>query len=175
LSELSRALASVLVRPVTTSAPVLAHVVGAVVNVGRAVLPDEAGKTFTGEVGEVILAGASVLARVWFHPRAEGDLLLAVATFKPRRALTLIRSHLVNAGAVVLAPVVEAVVDVLLTPHPREARGALAQESSRLEHLAVGPVDARVAVAGVDHLGARLPVESRRAPTLKVPVWQGPT
>ena len=34
--------------------------------------------------------------------------------------------HLVNAGAVVLAPVVEAVVDVLLTPHPREARGALA-------------------------------------------------
>ena len=36
------------------------------------------------------------------------------------------RYHLVNAGAVVLAPVVEAVVDVLLAPHPREARGALA-------------------------------------------------
>ena len=91
-------------------------------------------------MGEVILAGASVLARVWLHSRAEGDLLLAVATFKPRRALTLIRSHLVdtrdhhsphlpyqggqnayhlvNAGAVVLAPIVEAVVDVLLTPHP---------------------------------------------------------
>ena len=34
--------------------------------------------------------------------------------------------HLVNAGAVVLAPIVEAVVDVLLAPHPREARGALA-------------------------------------------------
>ena len=34
--------------------------------------------------------------------------------------------HLVNAGAVVLAPVVEAVVDVLLAPHPREARGTLA-------------------------------------------------
>ena len=94
--ELSRALASVLVRPVTTSAPVLAHVVCAVVNVGRTVLPDEAGKTFTGEVGEVILAGASVLARVWLHPRAEGDLLLTVATLKPRRALTLIRSHLVD-------------------------------------------------------------------------------
>ena len=36
------------------------------------------------------------------------------------------RYHLVNAGAVVLAPIVEAVVDVLLAPHPREARGALA-------------------------------------------------
>ena len=36
------------------------------------------------------------------------------------------RYHLVNAGAVVLAPVVKAVVDVLLAPHPREARGALA-------------------------------------------------
>ena len=42
--------------------------------------------------------------------------------------------------------------------------GIHSQESSRLEHLAVGPVDARVAVAGVDHLRARLPVESRRAP-----------
>ena len=40
-SELSRALASVLVRPVTTSAPVLAHVVGAVVNIGRAVLTNK--------------------------------------------------------------------------------------------------------------------------------------
>ena len=37
-----------------------------------------------------------------------------------------LRNHLVNAGAVVLAPIVEAVVDVLLAPHPREARGALA-------------------------------------------------
>ena len=36
------------------------------------------------------------------------------------------RYHLVNAGAVVLAPIVEAVVDVLLAPYPREARGALA-------------------------------------------------
>ena len=34
--------------------------------------------------------------------------------------------HLVNAGAVVLAAIVEAVVDVFLAPHPREARGALA-------------------------------------------------
>ena len=95
-SELWGALTGVLVHFVPAGPSVLAHVVGAVVNVGRAVLPDEAGKTFTGEVGEVILAGASVLARVWLHPRAEGDLLLAVATFKPRRALTLIRSHLVH-------------------------------------------------------------------------------
>ena len=100
LTEFSRefwwTFTSVLVDTIPTCSPVLTHVVGAVVNVGRAVLPDEAGKTFTGEVGEVILAGASVLARVWLHPRAEGDLLLTVATFKPRRALTLIRSHLVD-------------------------------------------------------------------------------
>ena len=95
-SELSGAFASVLVRSVTTRSPVLAHMVGAVVNVGRAVLANEARKAFAGEVGEVIFAAATVLARVWLHPRAEGDLLLTVATLKPRRALTLIRSHLVD-------------------------------------------------------------------------------
>ena len=38
------------------------------------------------------------------------------------------------------------------------------QEPAGLQHLAVGPVHTRVAVAGVDHLRARLAVETRSAP-----------
>ena len=136
--ELSGAFASVLVRSVTTRSPVLAHMVGAVVNVGRAVLANEARKTFAGEVGEVIFAAATVLTRVWLHACAEGDLLLAVSSLEARRALALVGSDLVDAGAVVLAPVVQAVVDVLLTSHSREAWRALTSGKGRVYEIGGG-------------------------------------
>ena len=96
--ELSRAFASVLVRPVTTGAPVLAHMVCTVVNVARTVLPDEARKAFAGEVGEVVFAGATILTRVGLISGAEGNLLLTVAALESRWALALVGSHLVDAG-----------------------------------------------------------------------------
>ena len=43
-------------------------------------------------------------------------------------------------------------------------RNGHSQESSRLKDLAVGSVDAGVAVAGVDHLCASLPIEAGSAP-----------
>ena len=130
--ELSRAFASVLVRSVTTGAPVLAHMVCTVVNVGRTVLPNEARKAFTGEVGEVVFAAATILTGVGLHSGAEGDLLLAVASLKPGWALALVGSHLVDAGAVVLASVVQAVVDVLLASHPGKAWWTLTPGKGRV-------------------------------------------
>ena len=44
-------------------------------------------------------------------------------------------------------------------------RNGHSQESSRLEDLAVGSVDAGVAIAGVNHLRASLPIEAGSAPT----------
>ena len=133
--ELSRAFASVLVRSVTTGAPVLAHMVCTVVNVGRTVLPDEARKAFAGEVGEVVFAAATILTRVGLHSGAEGNLLLAVASLEAGWALALVGSHLVNAGAVVLASVVQAVVDVLLASHSREAWRTLTPGKGRVYEI----------------------------------------
>ena len=133
--ELSRAFASVLVRSVTTGAPVLAHMVCTVVNVGRTVLPNEARKALAGEVSEVVFAAAAILAGVGFDPGAEGNLLLAVASLEPGRALALVGSHLVDAGAVVLAPVVQAVVDVLLASHTGKARRTLTPGKGRVYEI----------------------------------------
>ena len=89
-------------------------------------MANESWRAVTGEVGEVVLACASVLTGVWFHSCTEGDLLLTVPTLEPGLAPALVLPHPVDAGAVVLAPVVEAIVDIFLTAHPREAGGALA-------------------------------------------------
>ena len=133
--ELSRAFASVLVRSVTTGAPVLAHMVCTVVNVGGAVLPDKARKAFAGEVSEVVFAAATILAGVGFIPRAKGNLLLAVASLKPRWTLALVGSHLVDTGAVVLASVVQTVVDVLLASHPGKAWRTLTPGKGRVYEI----------------------------------------
>ena len=133
--ELSRAFASVLVRSVTTGAPVLAHMVCTVVNVGRAVLADKARKAFAGEVSEVVFAAATVLAGVGFNPRAKGNLLLAVASLEPGWTLALVGSHFVDAGAVVLASVVQAVVDILLASHPGKARWTLTPGKGRVYEI----------------------------------------
>ena len=89
-------------------------------------------------MGEVIFAAATVLARVRLHAGAEGDLLLAVSSLEARRALALVGSHLVDAGAVVLAPVVQAVVDVLLASHSREAWRALTSGKGRVYEIGGG-------------------------------------
>ena len=133
--ELSGAFASVLVRSVTTGAPVLAHMVCTVVNVCRAVRPDKARKTLAGEVSEVVFAAASILARVGFDPCAEGNLLFAVAPLEPGWTLALVGSHLVDAGPVVLASVVQTVVDVLLASHSGKAWRALTPEKGRVYEI----------------------------------------
>jgi hypothetical protein len=189
--ELSRALTGVLVDPVPARGAVLAHVVRTVVHICRAVLPGEPGQAVTREMGEVILAGPSVLTPVWFDAGTEGNLLFTVSPLKAGRASALIGAHFVDTGSVVLAPVVQAVVDVFLTANsgetvraltpgrgevkgllcagrwghsPQVALAAHLQESARLQHLALGLVDTRIAVAGVDDLGASLAIEPGSAP-----------
>ena len=79
--------------------------------------------------GDPVLTAASVLARVWLHPRAEGDLLLAVAALEAGDAAALVLADLVDAGPVVLAPVLRTVVHILLAPHPLEPGRTLAAEN----------------------------------------------
>ena len=62
--ELGRTLARVLIYSVSTRASVLAHVIGAIVHVGRAVLTHKPGETLARVVCEVVLAHAAVLARI---------------------------------------------------------------------------------------------------------------
>ena len=126
--EVCRALARVLVGAVSARAAVLAHVVGTVVNVGRAVLANEAWRAVTCEVSEVVLACATILTRVWFHSCTEGDLLFTIPPLKPRLAATLVLPNFVDACSVVLAPVVEAIVDIFLATDTREAGWTLAAE-----------------------------------------------
>ena len=64
--KLWRTLARVFVDAVTTRAPVLTHVVSAVVNVGRTVLSDKPGQTLTRVVREMVLARASILTWINF-------------------------------------------------------------------------------------------------------------
>ena len=49
--------------------------------------------------------------------------------------MALVGSHLVDAGAVVLAPVVQAVVDVLLASHPGKARRTLTPGKGRVYEI----------------------------------------
>ena len=104
--ELWRTLTAVLVDAIPAGPPVLTHVVGAVVHVGRAVLPDEPGEALAGVVGEVVLAGPPVLAGVPLaRPGgAEGDLLLAVAALEAWDAVALVLPDPVDTSPVVLAP-----------------------------------------------------------------------
>ena len=132
--ELGRTLARVLVDAVATRAAVLAHVRGAVVHVGGAVLAHVAQHAVARVVGEVVLARAAVLAGVLpVGPRvAEGDLLLAVSPLEARAAAALVLAHLVHAGPVVLAAVLHAVVHVDLAADSLEAGGTVAPAPTRL-------------------------------------------
>ena len=78
-SVLCWTLARVLVHSVSTRASVLTHVIAAVINIGGAVLTNEAQGTLAGVVGEVILALASVLTGVL---AAERDLLLTISSLE---------------------------------------------------------------------------------------------
>ena len=78
-SVLCWTLARVLVHSVSTRASVLTHVIAAVINIGGAVLTNEAQGTLAGVVGEMILALASVLTGVL---AAERDLLLTISSLE---------------------------------------------------------------------------------------------
>ena len=125
---LRRTLARVLIDPVTTRASVLTHVIGAVVHIGRAVLSHEPGHALTRVVGEVVLAHPVVLAGVLLAgPRAaECDLFLAISSLKSGDAAALILPNFVNAGPIVLTPVIYTVINVDFTSHSLKAWGTIA-------------------------------------------------
>ena len=131
---LRRTLARVLVHLVSTRAPVLTHVIGAVINIGRAVLAHKAGQTLARVVGEVVLAHAAVLAGVLLAGpgAAEGDLLLAISSFKSGHAAALILPNFVNAGSIVLTPVIYTVINVDFTSYSLKPWGTLAPATTLL-------------------------------------------
>ena len=130
---LGRTLASVLIYPVSTRASVLTHIVFAVVNICRAVLTDKPGHTLTSVVGEVVLAHAVVLAGVLLPGpgAAECDLFLAISSLKSGNAAALILSNFVDAGPIVLTPVIYTVINVDFTSHSLKARGTVAPATTR--------------------------------------------
>lgn len=131
--ELGRTLARVLIYPVSTCAPVLTHVIGAVVHVGRAVLTHKPGETLARVVGEVVLAHAAVLARVLLAGAraAECDLFLAISSLKSGNAAALILANFVDAGPIVLTPVIYTVINVDFTSHSLKAWGTIAPATTR--------------------------------------------
>ena len=128
-----RTLASVLIYPVSTRASILTHVIGAVINIGGAVLTNKPGDTLTRVVGEVILANSVVLTRVLFaRPgAAECDLFLAISSLKSRNAAALILSNFVDAGPIVLTPVIYTVINIDFTSHSLKAWGTVAPATTR--------------------------------------------
>lgn len=170
--KLCWALTSVLVDAVSACATVLAHVALTIVHICRAVLTNKSWETFTSEMSEVVLARPSILTGIGLDTGTEGNLLFTISPLKSRRAATLIGSHLIHTCSVVLATVFKAVINIFLTSHTREPRRTLAQESAGLKDLALGLVDTRIAIAGIDDLSACFAVETRGTPALKITVWQ---
>ena len=131
---LGRTLASVLIYPVSTRASVLTHmIVRTVVNICRAVLTHKPGHTLARVVGEVVLAHPAVLARVLLAGpgAAECDLFLAISSLKSGNAAALILSNFVDAGPIVLTPVIYTVINVDFTSHSLKARGTVAPATTR--------------------------------------------
>ena len=128
-----RTLASVLINPVSTRASILTHVISAVINICGAVLTNKPGDTLTRVVGEVILAHSVVFARVLFaRPgAAECDLFLAISSLKSRNAAALILSNFVDAGPIVLTPVIYTVINVDFTSYSLKAWGTVAPATTR--------------------------------------------
>ena len=130
---LGRTLARVLIYPVSTRASILTHVISAVVHICRAILTDKPGETLARVVGEVIFANAVVFARVLFagSGSAESDLLLAISSLKSGNATALILANFVDAGPIVLAPVIYTVINVDFTSHSLESWGTIAPATTR--------------------------------------------
>ena len=130
---LGRALARVLIYPVSTRASILTHVICAVVHICRAILTDKPGDTLARVVGEVILANAVVLTRVLLpgSGAAECDLFLAISSLKSGNATALILANFVDAGSIVLTPVIYTVINVDFTSHSLESWGTIAPATTR--------------------------------------------
>lgn len=106
--KLGRTLTRVLVDAVSTRASVLTHVVGTIVHVGGAVLSDKPGQTLARVVREVVLTRASILTRINFvrTSTAESNLFLAVSSLKSWHTIALVFTNFVDAGSIVLTPVI---------------------------------------------------------------------
>lgn len=137
-----------------------------VVQIDRAVLSGVAGQTFASVIAEVVDALRSVLARI-VALGAERNLRFAVFPGESRQAAALVGLDSVVAGRVVLALVVEAVVDVDLATNAGVTGRANAVEPAFFQNFACSGVAARVAVASVDHVLAVLSVVSRQTPEVE--------
>ena len=98
--------------------------VHAVVDVPGAVGSVEAGLTLARVVGEMVYASPAILTRAEFGGGTEGNFGLAKLPGEAPCALALIGADVVDAGGVVLAPVVDAVVGVDLASRALKSVGA---------------------------------------------------
>ena len=89
--------------------------VGAIVDVGRAIESGKSSGAFARVMRKMINASPAVLARVKLLG-AESDLVLAVLAREPLGARTSVRSDFIDARGVVLAKMAQAVVDVHFAP-----------------------------------------------------------
>lgn len=163
-SEFVWAFAHVVVDAVDANASILAHVVLAVVNILGAVGSTVAGRAFARIVREMVDALGVVFA--WIEVGAVGDFRFAVFAGETRWAFASVRFHAVDAGCVVLAFILAAVVDVHFATGSRVAGHATAAESSFFQNGAGGVVAARIAIASVNHEFAVFAMETRFAHTI---------
>ena len=98
----------VFVDTISTRASILTHVIGTVIYIGAAVLTNKSQQTFAGKVGEVIPAFSTIFARILLvrSCTAKSNLLFAVTTLKPGNAAAFVLANFVNAGSIVLTPVI---------------------------------------------------------------------
>lgn len=120
---------------------------------------------------EMVHAFGIIVARIEFG-RAEGYLRFAVLAGEAGRAAARVALHAVDAGGIVLALVLVAIVDVGLAAGTRVAGNAFAAEAALLEHGAGGIVAAWIAEACVNHEFAMLAVVARLARAIVLALGQ---
>ena len=80
---------------------------------------------------EVILAFSFIFTWVGFScTSAKSYFLLTISSFKSGLASALVFPYFVNAGTIVLTPIIYAVVNINFTSDPRESWGTLASEKN---------------------------------------------
>lgn len=163
--EVGRTLAHVIVDAVDAASAVLTHVILAVVDVLGAVDASEAGRTLARIVCEVVNALGLVRARIELAS-AELDFLLAELAGEARKAAACVRLDSIDAGSIVLAFMIVAVVDVDFASCAFVARQAVAAKATFLQHGARSVVPARISVASINHVLAVLTVVARSTSAL---------
>jgi len=112
--ETDRTFASISVDPIDTSAPILTHIIHAIIFIVSAVIARPSEWTNALMMAIVVNTSRAVFARIVFFS-AEIYFFLAIIATKSRLTFTSIRLDLVNTSGVVFALVSNAVIDISLT------------------------------------------------------------